>query len=117
MLRTIVSERPIRPEPPGATSEQIAHGHANERLPWADARPGAVFSARVRMEPKSSGILGMFRGSRFNLRARSKGATSEHQPEFRHVITNDTGNLIEYSTRRSRQRIASHSPNRHSANS
>jgi hypothetical protein len=29
--------------------------------------PGAAFSARVRMEPKSSGILGMLRRSRFNL--------------------------------------------------
>ena len=47
----------IRLEPPGATSEHIAYGHVNGRLPWAYARPRAAFSVRVRMEPKSSGIL------------------------------------------------------------
>jgi hypothetical protein len=49
-----------------------SYGHAHGRLPWAYSRPRAAFSARVRMEPNSSGILGMFRRSRFNLRARSK---------------------------------------------
>jgi hypothetical protein len=44
-----------------------------------------------------------------------EGATSENQPKFRHVIAHNTGNLIEYSTRYSRQRIASHSPIRRSA--
>jgi hypothetical protein len=53
----------IRPEPPGATSEHIAYGHVNGWLPWAYSRPRAAFSVGVRMEPKSSGILGMFRRS------------------------------------------------------
>jgi hypothetical protein len=44
-----------RQEPQGATSEQIAHGHANGRLPWDYARPRAAFSARVRMEPLEFG--------------------------------------------------------------
>jgi hypothetical protein len=72
------SESPtIHPEPWGTISAQIASDHANGWLPWAYARPGAAFSARVRMEPKSSGILGMFHRSRFNLRARSKAPRLE----------------------------------------
>ena len=74
----IVSGWPtVRSEPPGATSQHIANGHVNGRLPWAYSRPRAVISARVRMEPKSSGILGMFRRSLFNLRARSKAPRLE----------------------------------------
>ena len=52
-----------------------SYGHVKGRLPWAYARPRAAFSVRVRME--SSGFLGMFRRSLFNLRARSKAPRLE----------------------------------------
>ena len=76
----------IRPETLGATSEQIAYGDVRGRRPWAYSRPKAAISAGVRMEPKSSGILGMFRRSRFNLRARSKAPRLE--------ISRNSGTLL-----------------------
>ena len=72
MNSQIVSAWPIRPEQPGATSGHIAYGHGDGRVPWAYARPRAAFWVGLGMEPRSSGVLGMFRRSRFNLRARSK---------------------------------------------
>ena len=107
----------MRSGPWGGTSEQVAYGDVNGRLPWAYARP-------------RGGLLGAGKDGAQEFRhswnvpkvpvqssRQIEGAASRNQPKFRHVITNNTGNLIEYSTRCSRQRIASHSPNRRSANS
>jgi hypothetical protein len=46
-------------------------GSVGGGLPRSYLRPKAAISVRVRTEPRSSGILGMDRRSRFSLRARS----------------------------------------------